>query len=83
MEHIAIMKKSWKFIDKILTGEKTIESRWYTSRRVPWNRIKKGETIYFKDSGEPVTIKAEADKVLQFSDLTPKTIEDIMASIVK
>lgn len=28
MIHIAIMKKEWGFIDKILTGQKIIESRW-------------------------------------------------------
>ena len=72
------MKKSWKFIDKIFSGKKTIESRWYKSRRAPWNKIKKGEIIYFKDSGEPVTLKAEADKVLQFSGLTPEKTKQII-----
>jgi len=27
MEHIAIMKKSWELTDKILNGQKKIESR--------------------------------------------------------
>ena len=70
MEHVAIMKRSWGLIPKILNGSKTVESRWYQRRYAPWNKIKKGEKIYFKDSAEPVTIKAEVSKVLQFSDLS-------------
>lgn len=34
MEHVAIMKKSWGLTRKILSGEKTIESRWYRFRRL-------------------------------------------------
>src|SRR3989344_679481 len=78
MDHVAIMRKSWKLTEKILNGEKTIESRWYANRYVPWNKIKAGEIIYFKDSGEPVTIKAEVKKVLQFSDLTPAKVKKIL-----
>lgn len=54
MEHIAIMRKSWGLTSKILSREKKIESRWYNSKYPPWNRIKKGEIVWFKDSGEPV-----------------------------
>ena len=64
MEHIAIMKKSWKLTEKILTGEKKIESRWYKAKYAPWGRIKAGEVVYFKDSGEPVTIKTEVARVV-------------------
>lgn len=71
------MKKSWNLTSKILSGEKKIESRWYKSRYPPWDRIKSGETVYFKDSGEPVTIKAEVEKVLQFSDLNPEKVREI------
>lgn len=78
MDHIAIMRKSWKLTDKIMSGEKTIESRWYFNRVAPWDRIKSGETVYFKDSGEPVTIKAEVEKILQFSDLAPQRVRAIL-----
>jgi ASC-1-like (ASCH) protein len=78
MEHLAILKKSWKLTEKILTGQKKIESRWYRVKHPPWDRIKSGETVYFKDSGEPVTIKAEVDKVIQFSNLTPKKVKEIL-----
>ncbi|OGG38384.1 hypothetical protein A3D55_00775 [Candidatus Jorgensenbacteria bacterium RIFCSPHIGHO2_02_FULL_45_20] len=78
MQHIAIMKKSWGLTDKILSGEKKIESRWYSVKYRPWDRIKEGETVYFKDSGEPVKLKAEVNKVMQFTDLTPKRVKEIL-----
>ena len=78
MEHVAIMKKSWRLTYKILTGQKKIESRWYKVKYAPWNRIKSGETVYFKDSGEPVTIKAEVKKVIQFSNITPEKVKKIL-----
>jgi len=78
MEHIAIMKKSWGLIPKILTGQKKIESRWYKIKYAPWGRIKSGEFIYFKNSGEPITIKTEVDKIIQFSNLTPEKVKEIL-----
>ena len=56
MEHLAIMRKSWGLTKKILSGEKKIESRWYKSKYPPWGKIRSGEIVYFKDSGEPVSI---------------------------
>ena len=67
MDHVAILKKEWVLLPKILEGTKTVESRWYKTRRVPWNKIKAGETVYFKDSGEPVTARAKVSKVMQYT----------------
>lgn len=78
MEHVAIMRKSWGLTQKILTGQKKIESRWYKVKYPPWDRIKPGETVYFKDSGEHVTIKTDVDRVIQFSDLTPEKVKEIL-----
>lgn len=74
MDHVAIMRREWKLLSKILSGQKTIESRWYKARKSPWDRIKAGETVYFKDSGSPVTVKARVFKVLQFEGLIPPTV---------
>ena len=65
-DHVAIMKRSWRLIPKILDRTKIAESRWYKSKIAPWDRIHPGDSIYFKDSGEPVTVKAEVSKVLQY-----------------
>ena len=78
MDHVAIMRKSWGLLPKILTGEKRIESRWYKHKRAPWGNIQKGDTVYFKDSGEPVTLKATVDKLLCFEDLTPEKVKHIL-----
>lgn len=78
MEHIAIMKKSWHLLPKILTGEKTIESRWYKTRSEAWGKVKAGDTIYFKDSGEPVNLKAGVVKVLEFENLTPQKVKKVL-----
>jgi hypothetical protein len=74
MDHIAIMKKDWKLIPKIKNGTKVIESRWYINKVAPWGKIQSDETIYFKNSGEPITLTAKVDKVLSFEDLTPEKV---------
>lgn len=78
MDHVAIMNKSWKLIPKILSGEKQIESRWYQTRRVPWNKIRAGDIVYFKNSGEPITAQAGVFKVLQFEIKNPADIKNIV-----
>lgn len=78
MQHVAIMRKSWGMTSKILSGEKTIESRWYKFKHCPWDKIKKGDTVYFKDSGEQVALKAEVSRVLQFNNLTSEKIKNIL-----
>ena len=78
MEHVAIMRKSWKLTEKIITGEKKIESRWYKSKYSPWNKIKKEDAVYFKDSGDRVSIKAEVEKIIQFSNLNSKRVKEIL-----
>lgn len=78
MQHVAIMKKSWGFLPKMLSGEKRIESRWYISRYAHWNKIKRSETVYFKNSGEPVTLEARVEKIKQFENLTPRQVKKII-----
>lgn len=72
------MKKQWELLPKILSGEKTVESRWYKNKARPWNSIKKGDTIYFKNTGSPVTAVTTVSKVEQFENLNPKTIQAIL-----
>lgn len=78
MEHVAIMRKDWGLTQKILNGQKKIESRWYSAKCKPWDSIKEGEIVYFKDSGEPVRMKAEVSRVMQFADLTPRRVKGIL-----
>jgi ASC-1-like (ASCH) protein len=78
MQHVAILNKKWKLLDKIISGEKTIESRWYLSKRAPWDKIKKGETIYFKESADKVKAKATVEKILQFENLDNEKIKKLL-----
>lgn len=78
MEHVAIMRKSWGLIPKILSGKKKIESRWYKNKAAPFGKINPGDVVYFKNTGEPVTLKAEAVKVLQFDNLNKEKVKFIL-----
>jgi len=77
MHHLAILTKKPNFLDLILKRKKTIESRWYKTKRTPYNNIKKGDIIFLKNSGEPVTAKSDVSKVLQF-DLKQTKVKDIL-----
>lgn len=83
MDHIAIMNKRWKLIPKILSGEKTIESRWYQTRRTPWDKVKPGDVIYFKNAGEPVVAKATVSEVFQFQIEKRNDVEQIIRKYEK
>lgn len=83
MDHVAIMKKSWGLLPKILAGEKTIESRWYKNKAVPWGKINPEDIIYFKNTGEPVTVKTQVIKVLQFDNLNPDKVREILKTCGK
>ena len=83
MQHIAIMRKSWGLTEKIASGQKIVESRWYKVKYPPWGKIFPGEKIYFKNTGEPVAIQAEVDRVLYFSNLTPEKVQAILAEYGK
>jgi len=72
------MKKSWGLTEKILRGEKTIESRWYKVTCKPWDAIFPGDIVYFKNSGEPVTMQADVDKAIQYAHLTPVWVKAIL-----
>lgn len=80
MDHVAIMNKQWGLISKILSGEKTIESRWYQTRRAPWNKVSAGDTIFFKNAGELIIASAIISDVLQFA---PRDVVDVQKIIQK
>jgi len=75
VDHVAILRKSSGLLEKILAGEKKIESRWYSARFSPWDQISAGDTVYFKYAGMPIEAKAKVNQVQQFSDLTPEKVK--------
>lgn len=78
MDHVAIMRKSWGLIPKILDGTKKIESRWGINKCAPWGKVKVGNKVYFKNSGEPVTVVAEVSRVEEFVNLSSKIVKEIL-----
>lgn len=78
MHHVAIMKKQWKLLEKIVSGKKTIESRWYKHRCEAWGKVRASDTVFFKNSGEPITVRARVHKVIEFSDLTFLEVKKIL-----
>ena len=78
MDHVAIMDKRLELIPKILSGEKSVESRWYMTRRAPWDRIAKGDVVYFKNVGEPIVARVDVVDVLQYANLDPVKVKRIL-----
>lgn len=76
--HIAIMSHR-SLLDKIVAGEKTIESRFSRVKSPPFGQIKAGDKVYFKLSGGPVLGYARVAQVEEFENLTPQQIEDLAA----
>ena len=74
MQHIAILKQ--QFFDMVLSGEKTIESRWSMVKVAPYKKVSVGDKILLKETGKDVTATANVKKV-QFYELTPEIVEDI------
>ncbi|MGA2323363.1 MAG: ASCH domain-containing protein [Sedimentisphaerales bacterium] len=66
--HLAILKKP--YLDAILTGRKTIESRLYQTRQKWLSQVIAGDKIFLKASSGPVMATATVDKVKCFENLT-------------
>jgi hypothetical protein len=50
--HVAVMVEPW--LSWILSGEKTIESRWSARRTVPFEQVAVGDVLLLKASSGPV-----------------------------
>lgn len=73
--HLAILHK--RYLDAILEGRKTIESRLSSTRRAPFGCVRAGDVVYFKESGGPVRALARVTRVRSTSDLTPERIDSL------
>ena len=75
--HLVILKK--RYMDLVLTGKKTIESRLIRTKQAPFGAISKGDRLFFKVSSGPVCARGQVKRVLQFDNLTPERIKEIKA----
>lgn len=78
MDHVAILNKKLPWLERIKYGEKTVESRWYQHKKAPWNNISIGDRVFFKNSGEAVTLMARVCKVRFCEGLNPNATEDLV-----
>lgn len=74
MQHIAILRQP--FFDMVLSGEKTIESRWSMNKVAPYGKVNIGDEIFLKETGKDVTATAIVKNV-KYYELTPEIVEEI------
>ncbi len=76
MLHLAIFTSG--FINKIFTGQKTIDGRFSKIRCMPFKSIEKGDLILMKKSGGPITGYFISGKVKFFSDINENKLKSIV-----
>ncbi len=75
--HLAILVNP--YLERILSGRKTIESRFSIQRRTPYQQIQQGDVILFKRSGGPILGIGLVDEV-KFYQLTPAVLAHIQTT---
>ena len=73
--HLVILKRP--YLEAILAGRKTVESRFYRMRRSPVGEVQAGDILLLKESSGPVCAAAEVREVESFANLTEKQILEI------
>ena len=73
--HVAILKPP--YLDLILAGRKTVESRMTRSPQPPFARIAPGERVYFKQSSGPYRAVARAGHIETFRDPSPAKFAEL------
>ena len=74
-QHLAIFQPNW--IDLILSGQKTIESRFTKVKCLPFGRVNVGDTVYMKESGGLVRGMFTAKAVETYENLTENDVFEI------
>ena len=73
--HLVILKKP--YLDAILAGKKTVESRLMKAKSGPFGKVSAGDKLFLKVSSGPVCATAVVAKVKNFENLTPEKITAI------
>jgi ASC-1-like (ASCH) protein len=73
--HLVILKKP--YIDAILEGRKTVESRFYQTRQFWLSRVAPGDKLFLKSSSGPVTATASVASVKYFDNLTAPRLAEL------
>jgi len=73
--HLVILRKP--YLDAILTGRKTIESRFIKTKHSPFGKVAAGDKLFLKESSGPVCATATAAEAKSFENLTAGQIDEI------
>jgi len=73
--HLVILKKP--YLDAILAGRKTVESRFYRTKHRWLSQISAGDKLFLKASSGPVMATATVAEVRYFDNLTPQQIAEL------
>lgn len=72
MIHVAVLHQP--YIEAILDGSKTVESRLMLTRRAPFGALRPGDLIYFKQSSGPFRLAAAAGEIEEHEGLSPARV---------
>ena len=73
--HLVILKKP--YLDAILDGRKTIESRFYRTKLKWLSQVSAGDKLFLKASSGPVMATATVAGVKHFDNLTAQQISEL------
>ena len=73
--HLVILKKP--YLDAILAGRKTVESRFYQTKQKWLSQISPGDKLFLKASSGPVSATATVADVKVFDNLTCPQIAEL------
>jgi ASC-1-like (ASCH) protein len=73
--HLVILKKP--YLDAILQGRKTVESRFYQTRQFWLSRVAPGDKLFLKASSGPVMATAIVASMKYFDSLTSSRLADL------
>ena len=74
-KHLAIFKGDGA--DKILTGKKSIESRFSKIKIAPFGVVSSGDLVYIKPSGGEIIGQFRVKRVISFDGLNQEDVLDI------
>lgn len=74
--HLVILKKI--YLDRILLGTKTTECRLSETRRAPFQKVCRGDTLWLKQSGGAIRGKARVRSVRYIHPISKTTLVTIL-----
>jgi hypothetical protein len=74
--HLAVITEP--YLSKLLSGQKSIESRFSQHFTVPHGKVRSGDLLFFKVSSGPIEAVAQASEVLSFGPLEEGAAKKLM-----